>query len=88
MIFVCVMILVAPPDGLQELRDIYAQEAAAFRQQVEALKASSVAVGCPCGWQNHYPTPGRAKMGLSGHQRWCKRRKCDAETSQQAGNIA
>jgi len=73
MIFVCVIVVVAADDHLQELRDIYAQEAARFRQQVEALQASSIRIGCHCGWTGHYPTPGRARMGLSGHQRWCKR---------------
>jgi hypothetical protein len=73
MIFVCVIIVVAPPDGLQELRDIYAQEAAQFRQRLESLQASSHAISCSCGWHDYYPTPGRAKMGLSGHQRWCRK---------------
>jgi hypothetical protein len=73
MIFVCVMILVAPPDGLQELRDIYAQEAEQRRLKVDAIRAASTfTASCSCGWTNHYTTPGRAKMGHSGHRRWCK----------------
>lgn len=79
MIFVCVIIMVAPPDGLQELRDIYAQEAERYRVQLQAARASMIPISCSCGWTEHYSTPGRAKMGLSGHQRWCKRKSLLAE---------
>lgn len=74
MIFVCVIIVVAPPDGLQELRDIYAQEAARFDKQLQEARKGTTEISCSCGWKNHYTTPGRAKMGLSGHQRWCTRK--------------
>lgn len=73
MIFVCVIIVVAPPDGLQELRDIYAQEAEQYRLKVDAMRAASTFTSCSCGWSDYYPTPGRAKMGLSGHRRWCRK---------------
>lgn len=76
MIFVCVVIVVAAPDNLQELRDIYAQEAADRQRAIADLRRQSHKICCDrCGaWTEYYSTPGRAKMGLSGHQRWCKRR--------------
>jgi hypothetical protein len=73
MIFVCVVIVVAAPDNLQELRDIYAQEAADRQRSIADLRRQSHEICCSCGWKNYYPTPGRAKMGLSGHQRWCRK---------------
>lgn len=74
MIFLCVIIVVAADDHLQELREIYAQEAERYRLKVDAMRAASTFTSCPCGWSDYYLTPGRAKMGLSGHQRWCTRK--------------
>jgi len=69
MIFVCVVIVAAADP---ELQAIYAQEAERFRQQVQEARKGMTEISCSCGWKNHYTTPGRAKMGLSGHRRWCK----------------
>jgi hypothetical protein len=71
---IVIIVVVAADDHLQELRDIYAQEAEQYRLKVDAVRAQyTFTASCHCGWENHYATAGRAKMGLSGHQRWCKR---------------
>jgi hypothetical protein len=79
---VVIIVVVAADDHLQDLRDIYAQEAERYRLQLQAAQKGMIEACCPCGWKNHYPTAGRAKMGLSGHQRWCKRTNCDVIASQ------
>jgi len=79
---VVLIVVVAQQDNAQELREIMAHQAAQFRQQVEDARKGQICIQCPCGWFNYYATPGRAKMGLSGHQRWCRRGNCDAKTSQ------
>lgn len=71
---ICVIVVFVPLDTMQELREIMAQETEAYRLKVDALRAASTFTSCPCGWHDYYATPGKAKMGLSGHQRWCKRK--------------
>lgn len=82
---IVVIIVVVAADNLDELRQIYAQEAERFRQQIEDAHSQMFEAACDCGWKDWYQTPGRAKMGLSAHR---QRRKCDAKTSQQAGILA
>lgn len=78
MIFICVIVVVAADDHLQELRDIYAQEAEQHRQRVAAMDRTGYHATCTCGWSSTgYQTPGRAKMGLKAHQ---QRRKCEGRT--------
>ncbi len=73
MILVYLIVVVAATDDYHELREIYAHQAESFRQQIEDARRGQICIQCPCGWFNYYPTPGRAKMGLSGHQRWCRK---------------
>lgn len=72
-----VIIVVVAADHDHELREIYALEAERFRQQVEDARRGQIYVCCDLCWiwENYYSTPGRAKMGLSGHQQWCRRRR-------------
>lgn len=65
----------APPvDKDKPLRDIVEREEAIFRGQVETLRENTVSITCDrCGrtfWG--YPTPGRARMAMSGHSKWCR----------------
>jgi len=77
MIYIGVMIIVAAaPAGEQPIihpsyANIYAQEA----QRVDELRRTRHSITCDrCGWTGHgYQTPGRAKMGLSGHSKSCRK---------------
>lgn len=67
---IVVIIVVVAADSDHELREIYAQEAERLRQQIETAHSTMFPVQCDCcSWSNWYQTPGRAKMGLSSHQR-------------------
>lgn len=53
-------------------RKIYDEEA----QRLEERKRTGHKIICDrCGWTQWYESPGRARMGLSGHQKSCKRAK-------------
>lgn len=59
----------------QELKAIQADHDARQRAAIEELDTRTFKAICPkCGWMNNgYPTPGRAKMGLSAHLQRCRR---------------
>lgn len=80
--------LVAAEEAYQSIKAINDRNQAEFAAKVAAAEERTPhAITCECGWTRRYATPGKAKMGLSGHQRSC-RRKRDTKTSQQATILA
>jgi hypothetical protein len=74
---IIIVVMVNPePDPLsQEFHEIYARQREELQQRIEDAQRNMIQVVCDrcnreVGW---YPTPGRAKMGLSAHQHWCGR---------------
>lgn len=67
--------LVAAEQAYHQIKAINDRNEAEFAAQVAAVEARNPhAITCElCGWTRRYTTPGRAKMGLSGHQKACKR---------------
>lgn len=69
MIHVVIVIVVAA-DHDQELRAIYAAEQKRLQLQLEDYRTGAHQICCSkCAWTEWYTTPGKAKMGLAGHQR-------------------
>lgn len=77
MIYIGVLIIVAAAPIVEQpivhrsYANMYAQEA----QATEELRRTSHSITCDrCGWTGYgYRSPGRAKMGLSGHQKSCRK---------------
>lgn len=59
----------------QFFKRISERDNAEFEAKVQETRRGQIQVICDrCGIEiGWYDTPGKAKMGLSGHQRWCKR---------------
>jgi len=57
----------------KQMQAIKARDDELQRQAIEDLQAVTHKISCrKCGWTGTgYLTPGRAKMGLSGHRRSC-----------------
>jgi hypothetical protein len=66
--------LVAAEKAYQEIKAINDRQEAEFAARVAAVERNQVSISCSCGWTRGYATPGRAKMGLSGHQKACRRK--------------
>jgi hypothetical protein len=79
MIHVVIIVVTVAPDVdpmWEYIREYQERQNREFMQKVEELRQSSHKLTCDrCGLELWgYSSPGRAKMALSGHQRWCKKR--------------
>lgn len=58
--------------AFQTLKAIRDREREEQRAAIEQLQAMTHKIACSCGWSGTgYETPGKARMALSGHRRWC-----------------
>ena len=79
MIHVVIIVVTVAPDRdpmMEYLQDYQERQSREFKQRIEELRRTSHQAVCDrCGLEMWgYPSPGRAKMALSGHQRWCRRK--------------
>lgn len=79
---IIIIVVAAPPmdhqlaaeKAYQEIKAINDREEAEYQAKLaEAKLIMPHQIACSCGWSGRYATPGRAKMGLSGHKRHCRR---------------